>query len=34
MYAYSLGRYAYAYCPTPLKRVMRRTLGGSREQDL
>jgi len=34
MYAYSLGRYAYAYCPTPLKRAIRRTLGGSRERDL
>ena len=34
MYAYSLGRFAYAYCPTPLKRVIRRSLGGSREQDL
>jgi len=34
MYAYPLGRFAYAYCPTGLKRVLRRTLGGSREQDL
>jgi glycosyltransferase EpsE len=34
MYAYSVGRYAYAYFPTPLKRVIRRTLGGSRERDL
>ena len=34
MYAYPLGRFAYAYCPTPLKRIIRRGLGGSREQDL
>jgi glycosyltransferase EpsE len=34
MYAYSVGRYAYAYFPTPLKRVIRRTLGGSQERDL
>lgn len=34
MYAYPLGRYAYAYCPQFLKRALRRTLGGSRERDL
>jgi glycosyltransferase involved in cell wall biosynthesis len=34
MYAYPLGRLAYAYCPTGLKRVVRRTLGGSEERDL
>jgi glycosyltransferase involved in cell wall biosynthesis len=34
MYAYAAGRYAYAYCPTPLKRLLRRTLGGSLERDL
>jgi glycosyltransferase involved in cell wall biosynthesis len=34
MYAYTAGRYLYAYCPTPVKRVLRRTLGGSRERDL
>jgi glycosyltransferase involved in cell wall biosynthesis len=34
MYLYALGRYAYAYCPLGVKRVLRRTLGGSRERDL
>lgn len=34
MYVYSLGRLVYPYCPTLLKRVVRRTLGGSRERDL
>jgi glycosyltransferase EpsE len=34
MYLYALGRYAYANCPTGLKRVLRRTLGGSQERDL
>jgi glycosyltransferase EpsE len=34
MYVYALGRYAYAYCPTPVKRALRRTLGGSKERDL
>lgn len=34
MYAYPLGRYAYAHCPQGLKRVLRRSLGGSRERDL
>jgi glycosyltransferase EpsE len=34
MYAFPLGRYAYAYCPTILKRAVRRTLGGSEERDV
>ena len=34
MFAFALGRYGYAYCPSFLKRVVRRTLGGSRERDL
>ena len=34
MYAYAMGRYLYAYCPTILKRAVRRTLGGSQERDL
>ncbi len=34
MYLFAAGRYAYAYCPTPLKRVVRRTLGGSLERDI
>jgi glycosyltransferase involved in cell wall biosynthesis len=34
MYLFALGRYAYTYCPTPIKRVLRRTIGGSRERDL
>lgn len=34
MYAYPLGRFAYAYSPPMVKRALRRTLGGSREQDL
>jgi hypothetical protein len=34
MYLFAWGRYGYAYCPTPLKRVLRRTLGGSAERDL
>lgn len=34
MYVFAAGRYAYAYCPTILKRAVRRTLGGSRERDL
>jgi glycosyltransferase EpsE len=33
MYVFALGRYGYAYCPTVLKRAVRRTLGGSRERD-
>jgi glycosyltransferase involved in cell wall biosynthesis len=34
MYVYAMGRYAYAYSPTLLKRVVRRTLGRSKERDL
>jgi hypothetical protein len=34
MYLYSLGRHAYAYFPTGLKRVLRRGVVGSRERDL
>jgi glycosyltransferase involved in cell wall biosynthesis len=34
MYLYAVGRYAYAYSPAGLKRLLRRTLGGSRERDL
>jgi glycosyltransferase involved in cell wall biosynthesis len=34
MYLFALGRYAYAYCPPGIKRVLRRTLGGSEERDL
>jgi glycosyltransferase EpsE len=34
MYLFAMGRYGYAYCPTILKRAIRRTLGGSRERDL
>ena len=34
MYLFALGRYGYAYCPTVLKRVLRRTVGGSQERDL
>lgn len=34
MYLFAVGRYAYAYSPATLKRVMRRTLGGSTERDL
>jgi hypothetical protein len=34
MYLFALGRYTYAYFPTGLKRVLRRTVGGSRERDL
>lgn len=34
MYLFALGRYTYAYCPTVLKRVLRRTLAGSQERDL
>lgn len=34
MYLFALGRYGYAFCPTILKRVLRRTLGGSQERDL
>jgi glycosyltransferase involved in cell wall biosynthesis len=34
MYLFALGRYGYTYCPTVLKRMLRRTLGGSQERDL
>jgi glycosyltransferase involved in cell wall biosynthesis len=34
MHVYALGRYTYTYCPTPVKRVLRRTLAGSQERDL
>jgi glycosyltransferase EpsE len=34
MYVFPLGRYAYAYFPTSLKRVLRRRVGGLREQDV
>ena len=34
MYLFALGRHAYAYFPTGLKRVLRRALGGSRERDV
>lgn len=34
MYLYSLGRYAYAYMPTKLKRMLRRGIGGLRERDV
>ena len=34
MYLFALGRYAYAYSPSGLKRLLRRTLGGSRERDV
>lgn len=34
MHVFALGRYTYAYCPTPIKRVLRRALAGSAERDL
>jgi hypothetical protein len=34
MYLYALGRYAYAYSPTRLKRLLRRTVGNVQERDL
>jgi glycosyltransferase EpsE len=34
MYLFALGRYAYAYSPTSLKRLLRRTVGGIQERDL
>jgi glycosyltransferase involved in cell wall biosynthesis len=34
MYGFALGRYAYSYCPTPVKRLLRRTVGGSQERDI
>ena len=30
---FAAGRYAYAYCPTAVKRVLRRVLAGSQERD-
>jgi hypothetical protein len=33
MHLFPLGRYTYAYCPTAIKRVLRRTLAGSQERD-
>ncbi len=34
MYLYALGRHAYAYMPTQLKRVVRRGMAGSQERDV
>jgi hypothetical protein len=34
MYLYALGRRAYAYMPTNLKRVVRRGVVGSQERDV
>jgi glycosyltransferase EpsE len=34
MYLYALGRHAYAYMPTNLKRVVRRGMVGSQERDV
>jgi glycosyltransferase involved in cell wall biosynthesis len=34
MYLFALGRYTYAYCPTVVKRVVRRSLARSQERDL
>jgi len=34
MHLFALGRYTYAYCPTVLKRVLRRTFARSQEQDI
>jgi glycosyltransferase EpsE len=34
MYLFALGRYAYAYSPARLKRLLRRSLGGSHERDV
>jgi glycosyltransferase EpsE len=33
MHVFALGRYTYAYCPTPIKRVLRRVFAGSAERD-
>jgi glycosyltransferase EpsE len=33
-YLFVVGRYVYAYSPTNLKRLLRRTLGGSQERDV
>lgn len=34
MYVFAVGRYAYAYLPSGLKRVLRRGVVGSRERDI
>jgi hypothetical protein len=34
MYLFALGRHAYAYLPSNLKRVVRRGVVGSREHDV
>jgi hypothetical protein len=34
MYIYPAGRWFYAFLPPSSKRLLRRTLGGSKEQDL
>jgi hypothetical protein len=34
MYLFSLGRHAYAYLPTDLKRLVRRGVVGSQERDV
>jgi glycosyltransferase involved in cell wall biosynthesis len=34
MYIYAIGRHAYARIPTPLKRIVRRGVVGSRERDV
>ena len=34
MHLFALGRYTYAYCPTVLKRVLRRTFARSQERDI
>jgi glycosyltransferase EpsE len=34
MYLFVLGRYMYAYSPTGLKRIFRRTLAGTQERDI
>jgi hypothetical protein len=34
MYVFVLGRFFYPYIPPAMKRVLRRLVGGSKEQDL
>jgi glycosyltransferase involved in cell wall biosynthesis len=34
MYLYALGRYAYAYSPSGIKRLLRRSVGKSQERDV
>jgi glycosyltransferase EpsE len=34
MYLFALGRYAYAYSPSAIKRMLRRSLGQSQERDI